>query len=72
MKQLRTLRKIRNIIRETKRKVGEDHYKQIYDKITSDKEIFKSKVGHSTRNKTPKKIFSKTKEIGIQAMNDTG
>ena len=61
MKQLRTLRKIRNIIKEAKKKIGEAEYKRLYEQITSDGEIFKTMSPRSTRIKTGKKIFSKTK-----------
>lgn len=31
MKQLRTLKKIKNIIKETKKRVGDNEYRELYD-----------------------------------------
>ena len=71
MKQLRTLKKIRNIIKETKKKIGESQYKQIYEKVTSNKEIFKTMDLRSMGKKQPTKTPPFTRSIGIQTIQET-
>ena len=61
MKQLRTLRKIRNIIKQTKRTVGEEDYMSMYENTVKDSSIFKKIPSPSTRQKSAKKAGSKTR-----------
>ena len=55
MKQLRTLRKIRNIIKHTKKNVGEEDYQKIYENTVKDSSIFKKIPSPSTQQKSAKK-----------------
>lgn len=66
MKQLKTFRNLNNIIKNYKKKIGEEEYREVYKNVTLDTTIFKEEIFPSLPEALKRNQPIEKKDFGVQ------